>query len=45
MCVALEMMTKPYITIAAADKISAKSKRRKILLLSAESIAKTFNSL
>ena len=45
MCVALDMMTKPYITIAAADNNSAKSKRRRNLLLSDDNIAKVFTSL
>ena len=44
MCVALEIITSPYITIAAAAKSNAKSIRRRSRLLSEEKIAKSFTS-
>ena len=44
MCVALEMITSPYITIATVDKSNAKSTRRRTRLVSKESIANAFNS-
>lgn len=40
MCVALDIITSPYITIATAAKSKAKSMRRRRRLLSAENKAK-----
>ena len=44
MCVALEIITRPYTTIAAADNSNGRSIRRNNRLLSAEKIAKSFPS-
>ena len=42
MCVALDIVTSPYITIAVAANNSVKSTRFNIRLLSVENIAKFF---